>query len=61
MPALIRHDWTHEQVLALFALPFPELLHRAGSVHRERFDPTAVQVSTLLSIKTGGCQEDCAY
>jgi biotin synthase len=61
MPAVIRHDWTREEALALFALPFPELLHRASLVHRERFDPTEVQVSTLLSIKTGGCPEDCAY
>jgi len=61
MPAVIRHDWTREEALALFELPFPELLHRASLVHRERFDPTEVQVSTLLSIKTGGCPEDCAY
>ncbi len=61
MPAVIRHDWTREETLALFNLPFPELLHRAGLVHRERFDPAEVQVSTLLSIKTGGCPEDCAY
>ena len=61
MPAVIRHDWTREEALALFDLPFPELLHRASLVHRERFDPTEVQVSTLLSIKTGGCPEDCAY
>jgi biotin synthase len=61
MPAVIRHDWTREETLALFDLPFPELLRRASLVHRERFDPTEVQVSTLLSIKTGGCPEDCAY
>ncbi|MFN8900539.1 MAG: biotin synthase, partial [Lysobacteraceae bacterium] len=61
MPAVIRHDWTREEALALFALPFPDLLHRAGEAHRERFDPTEVQVSTLLSINTGGCPEDCAY
>jgi biotin synthase len=61
MPAVIRHDWTREEVLALFDLPFTELLHRAATVHRERFDPTEVQVSTLLSVKTGGCPEDCAY
>ena len=61
MPAVIRHDWTREDVLALFDLPFTELLHRAATVHRERFDPTEVQVSTLLSVKTGGCPEDCAY
>ena len=61
MSAVIRHDWTREEVLALFDLPFPELMQRAGAVHRERFDPTEVQVSTLLSVKTGGCPEDCAY
>ena len=46
---------------ALLALPFPELLFRAQSVHREHFDPTKIQISTLLSIKTGGCPEDCGY
>ena len=61
MPAVIRHDWTREEVLALFDLSFPELMQRAGAVHRERFDPSEVQVSTLLSVKTGGCPEDCAY
>jgi biotin synthase len=59
--AAIRHDWTREEVAALFALPFNELLHRAHTVHRQHHDPNAVQVSTLLSIKTGGCPEDCAY
>ena len=56
MPAVsqVRNDWTREEVLALFALPFPELMHRAGTAHREHFDPTEVQVSTLLSVKTGG-------
>jgi biotin synthase len=57
----VRHDWTREQVHALFALTFPELIFRAQSVHRAHFNPRAVQVSTLLSIKTGGCAEDCAY
>src|SRR5664279_6441896 len=56
-----RHDWTRDEVRALFALPFPELMFRAAQVHRENFDPTEVQISTLLSIKTGGCPEDCAY
>ena len=46
---------------ALFALPFPELMFRAAQAHRENFDPAEVQISTLLSIKTGGCPEDCAY
>jgi biotin synthase len=61
MPAVIRHDWTREQVLALFDLPFPELVFRAATVHREHFQPNQVQVSTLLSVKTGGCPEDCGY
>ncbi len=61
MSAVIRHDWQRAELLALFELPFPELLHRAASVHREHFDPAEVQVSTLLSVKTGGCPEDCAY
>jgi biotin synthase len=61
MPAVLRHDWTRAEVLALFELSFPELMARAGAVHREHFDPREVQVSTLLSIKTGGCPEDCAY
>lgn len=56
-----RHDWSRPELEALFALPFTELLHRAGSVHRQYFDPAEVQVSTLLSVKTGGCPEDCAY
>ncbi|QOW19433.1 biotin synthase BioB [Lysobacter ciconiae] len=56
-----RHDWTRSEVLALFELPFTELLFRAASVHRAHFNPAEVQVSTLLSVKTGGCPEDCAY
>jgi biotin synthase len=59
--ASLRHDWTRQEVLALFALPFTELLHRAGTVHRAHFDPAEIQVSTLLSVKTGGCPEDCGY
>ncbi len=57
----LRHDWSRAEVRTLFDLPFPELLHRAASVHREHFDPSEVQVSTLLSVKTGGCPEDCSY
>jgi biotin synthase len=57
----VRHDWTRAEVRALFELPFPELIFRAQSIHRRNFDPTEVQISTLLSIKTGGCPEDCAY
>lgn len=54
-------SWTTERVEALFALPFNELVYRAASVHRAHFDPNAVQLSTLLSVKTGGCSEDCGY
>jgi biotin synthase len=57
----VRHNWTRAQVRALFDLPFPDLMFRAQSVHRMHFDPREVQLSTLLSIKTGGCPEDCAY
>ena len=56
-----RHDWTVAEVAALYAQPFMDLVHAAQSVHRRHFDPNEVQVSTLLSIKTGGCPEDCAY
>jgi biotin synthase len=58
---LVRHDWTRAQVRALFALPFPDLIFEAQRIHRLHFDPCEVQISTLLSIKTGGCPEDCAY
>ena len=57
----VRNDWSRDEVHALFDLPFNDLLFRAHTVHRENFDPNAVQVSTLLSIKTGGCPEDCNY
>jgi biotin synthase len=57
----VRHDWTRVQVRALFDLPFAELMYRAQSVHLRYFEPGEVQISTLLSIKTGGCPEDCAY
>ena len=56
-----RNDWSREEIEALFALPFPELIYRATAAHRRNFVPTEVQISTLLSIKTGGCPEDCAY
>jgi len=59
--APIRHDWTREEALALFRLPFNDLLYLAQTTHRTYFDPNQVQKSTLLSIKTGGCVEDCAY
>jgi biotin synthase len=54
-------SWTVERVAGLFELPFNDLLYRAHQVHRQHFDPNQVQLSTLLSIKTGGCPEDCAY
>ena len=57
----LRHDWTADEVHALFDLPFADLMHRAQTVHREHFDANAVQLSTLLSIKTGACPEDCKY
>jgi biotin synthase len=56
-----RHDWTRAEVQALFDLPFADLIFRAQSIHRASFDPNEVQMSTLLSIKTGGCPEDCGY
>jgi biotin synthase len=58
---LIRHDWQHEEVEALFALPFADLMYQAQTLHRRNFDANEVQISTLLSIKTGGCAEDCGY
>ncbi|PXX87781.1 biotin synthase BioB [Halomonas heilongjiangensis] len=58
---VVRHDWTLDEIEALFALPFNDLLFRAQQVHRAHFDANAVQVSTLLSIKTGACPEDCKY
>ncbi|CAK0764212.1 biotin synthase [Gammaproteobacteria bacterium] len=57
----LRHDWVRTEVLALFALPFSDLLYRAQTIHRAYHDPNLVQISTLLNIKTGGCPEDCGY
>ena len=57
----VRHDWSRAQALALYEAPFNDLLFRAQTVHRRYFDPNAVQMSRLLSIKTGGCAEDCGY
>jgi biotin synthase len=57
----IRHDWTPGEIRALYDLPFPELVYRAQTVHRQYHDPAKVQLCSLLSIKTGGCPEDCAY
>ena len=60
-PAHPRHDWTLAEVEALFELPFPELVFQAAAVHRRWFDPTEMQLSQLLSVKTGGCAENCGY
>jgi biotin synthase len=57
----LRHDWTLGEILAIYQLPVPELIFRAQTVHREHNDPNGVQLCTLLSIKTGGCPEDCGY
>ncbi|CAH9019375.1 biotin synthase BioB [Candidatus Nitrosacidococcus sp. I8] len=57
----LRHDWTIAEILNLFEIPFTDLLYQAHTVHRQYFDPNQIQASTLLSIKTGGCPEDCAY
>ena len=57
----LRHDWSRAEILALFERPFNDLLFAAQQAHRAHFDPNAVQISTLLSIKTGACPEDCAY
>ncbi|MGH8790735.1 MAG: biotin synthase BioB [Cupriavidus necator] len=59
--ASIAQRWSVEDVQALFELPFPELLYRAQTVHRQHFDPTQIEFATLLSVKTGGCPEDCGY
>jgi biotin synthase len=60
-PALPRYDWTLNEVEALFDLPFTELVYQAASIHRQWFDPSEIQISRLLSIKTGGCPENCGY
>jgi biotin synthase len=59
--AAIVNRWSVDEIVALFALPFADLMHKAQTMHRENHNPNAVQVSTLLSIKTGGCSEDCGY
>jgi biotin synthase len=61
MNAITSPAWTQAAIAGLLALPFPDLVFRAASVHRAHHDPAKVQISTLLSIKTGGCPEDCAY
>ncbi len=57
----IRHDWTKQEILDIYNTPLMDLLYKAATIHREYHDPNTVQVSTLLSIKTGGCPEDCGY
>ncbi len=61
LSGVVRNDWTRAELRALFDLPFPDLIFHAQRIHRQNFDPREVQISTLLSIKTGGCPEDCAY
>src|SRR5215213_6071474 len=61
LAGIVRNNWTRPEVAELFAVPFPELMFHAQDTHRKFFDPREVQISTLLSIKTGGCPEDCAY
>lgn len=60
-PAQIRYDWTREEIRGIYQLPIPELLFQAQQVHRQHHKPDEVQLCKLLSIKTGGCPEDCAY
>jgi biotin synthase len=59
--SITRHDWTKDEIIAIYNKPMMDLLYEAASIHREHHDPNVVQVSTLLSIKTGGCPEDCGY
>ncbi|WP_438425956.1 biotin synthase BioB [Aquimarina macrocephali] len=59
--SVIRHDWTKQEILDIYNTPMMDLLYKAATIHREYHDPNVVQVSTLLSIKTGGCPEDCGY
>ncbi len=60
-PAPLRHDWTEAEARAIYDLPLPELMTRAQDLHRRHFDPRVIETATLLSIKTGGCPEDCGY
>ncbi len=59
--SITKHDWTKEEIIAIYNKPLMDLLYEAATIHRENHDPNVVQVSTLLSIKTGGCSEDCGY
>ena len=58
---MLKHDWTLEEIRGIYNLPFPELIYRAQTVHRASFPDYKIQRSTLLSVKTGGCPEDCGY
>src|SRR6516164_11715781 len=58
---LVRHDWDRAEAEALYKLPFADLMFRAQSIHRANFDPNHIETASLLSIKTGGCPEDCGY
>lgn len=60
-PATMRHDWTEAEARAIHDQPLPELMRRAQELHRQHFDPLVIETATLLSIKTGGCPEDCGY
>ena len=57
----IRYDWTQEEILAIYNRPLMDLIYDAASMHRKYHDPNEVQISSLLSVKTGGCSEDCSY
>jgi len=59
--SITKHNWTKEEIIAIYNKPLMDLLYEAATIHREHHDPNVVQVSTLLSIKTGGCPEDCGY
>jgi len=59
--SVIRHDWSKDEISAMFAMPFMDLMFQAQIIHRQNFDPAQIQMSTLLSIKTGACPEDCKY
>ncbi len=61
MNNIIRHNWTKEEIISIHSQPLMDLLHQASTIHRENHDPNVVQVSTLISVKTGGCSEDCGY
>jgi biotin synthase len=58
---ITKHNWTKEEIIAIYNKPLMDLMYEAATIHREQHDPNVVQVSTLLSIKTGGCPEDCGY